>query len=193
VKDAPYQVTHLVKLRNRHLPANLLASFVKRHSRLSLNAPPAAVVMVVPFTYNFLKRPPALMPMIHRTDVDDPENDPYLTDEENPLNSQAQLGSLWELMSHRAHYHAGVSTLMKIFSGAFTKPRYAMEDFLDHTYGTLFEAEANRKIKKEPALAVQTGKGRELFPVAGAGAKGEEDKEAVRGEGDVVDELWVFA
>ncbi|EEB86934.1 hypothetical protein MPER_15939, partial [Moniliophthora perniciosa FA553] len=53
-------------LSSTHLPATLLASFVKRLARLSLTAPPAAIVMVLPFTYNILKRHPVLMPMIHR-------------------------------------------------------------------------------------------------------------------------------
>ena len=48
-----------------HLPATLLASFVKRLSRLSLFAPPAAIVMIIPFTYNILKRHPACLAMIH--------------------------------------------------------------------------------------------------------------------------------
>jgi len=56
-----------------HLPASLLASFVKRLSRLSLAAPPAAIIMIIPLTYNLLKRHPALMEMIHRTqDMDGP-------------------------------------------------------------------------------------------------------------------------
>ncbi|KAF5375700.1 hypothetical protein D9615_009364 [Tricholomella constricta] len=193
-----FRMTELF-LSSTHLPSNLLASFVKRLSRLSLTAPPAAIVMVIPFTYNVLKLHPALMSMIHRTDVDDPSNDPYLSNEENPLNTQAQLSSLWELFSHRSHYHSGVSTLVKIFSEAFTKPSYAMEDFLDHTYGTLFDTEAHRKIKKEPALAGDVRKGRKLFPVAdaaeAANAEGgeEEDEDAVGAEGDPVNELWVFA
>jgi len=54
----------------RHLPSTLLAPFVKKLSRLSLTAPPAAIVMVIPFTYNILKRHPALMVMIHRIDVE---------------------------------------------------------------------------------------------------------------------------
>ena len=49
-----------------HLPATLLASFIKRLARLSLSAPPAAIIMLIPFTYNILKRHPALMVMIHR-------------------------------------------------------------------------------------------------------------------------------
>jgi U3 small nucleolar RNA-associated protein 19 len=59
---------YLTRLRVRHLPAALLASFVKKLSRLSLTAPPAAIVIIVPFVYNILKRHPALMVMIHRVD-----------------------------------------------------------------------------------------------------------------------------
>jgi U3 small nucleolar RNA-associated protein 19 len=53
----------------RHLPAALLASFVKRLSRLSLTAPPSSIVITIPFVYNILKRHPALMCMIHRDEV----------------------------------------------------------------------------------------------------------------------------
>ncbi|KAG6813337.1 hypothetical protein H0H92_011885 [Tricholoma furcatifolium] len=180
-----------VFLSSTHLPANLLASFVKRLSRLSLSAPPAAIVMAVPFTYNILKRHPALMAMIHRSDSDDPSNDPFLSDEADPLHTQAHLSSLWELMSHQSHYHASVSTLVKIFSEAFTKPSYAMEDFLDHTYGTLFDTEANRKIKKEPPLAIDMGRNKKLFTVSLADAAQNED--VVQSNGDVINELWTFA
>ncbi|KAG5642180.1 hypothetical protein DXG03_003443 [Asterophora parasitica] len=136
-----FRMTELF-LSSTHLPSNLLASFIKRLSRLSLTAPPAAIVMVIPFTYNVLKR---------------------------------------------------VSTLVKIFSEAFTKPSYAMEDFLDHTYGTLYDAEANRKIKKEPALAMEVGKRVELFPVEHAQEEDLDDMDLVTAGGDAVGDLWVFA
>lgn len=228
-----FRMTELF-LSSTHLPANLLASFIKRLARLTLTAPPAAIVMVIPFIYNILKRHPALMAMIHRTEVEDGNNglhslphlfiflslifvlDPFLPLETNPLNTQAHLSSLWELTSHRSHYHSGVSTLVKIFSEAFTKPNYAMEDFLDHTYGTvrifctvpqstslmasvgswqLFDTEANRKIKKEPALAIEIGKLGCLFPVADAVPADAvvEEEDEIRNSGDIVNELWVFS
>jgi len=93
--------------------------------------------------------------------------------------------------------------MARIFGEAFTKPGYSMEDFLDHTYGTvrrssfvffvgalkilqLIDTEVKRKIKKEPALAMELRK--DLFPEsdapeADAGASGR----------DAVSELWVFA
>lgn len=64
-------------------------------------------------------------------------SDRFLAAEPNPTSTNALESSLWELYSHRQHYHASVSTLAKIFQEAFTRPSYAMEDFLDHTYGTV--------------------------------------------------------
>ncbi|KAI0670714.1 CBF-domain-containing protein [Trametes maxima] len=150
-----FRLTELF-LSSTHLPATLVASFVKRLSRLSLAAPPAAVVMLISFTYNMLRRHPALMAMIHRSeDVSGAECDGFDAEEANPTLTNALESSLWELYSHRQHYHAAVSTLAKILEEAFTRPSYAMEDFLDHTYGTLFDTETKRKIRKEPATALE--------------------------------------
>ncbi|KAH6902660.1 ribosome biogenesis protein Noc4 [Coprinopsis sp. MPI-PUGE-AT-0042] len=111
------------------------------------NAPPAAIIMLIPFTYNVLKKHPALMAMIHRD----------LSEDE-----------------------------------AFTKPNYSVEDFLDHGYGTLFETEVNRKIKKDPPLAMQSGRKIDLFPVAVEDV----EVEGAVGDGiggDLVSELWAFS
>ncbi|KAG1814914.1 CBF/Mak21 family-domain-containing protein [Suillus variegatus] len=177
-----FRLTELF-LSSSHLPATLLASFVKRLSRLSLNAPPAAIIMIVPFTYNILKQHPALMVMIHNnpsTNID-----PFIADEPNPNSTNALDSSLWELHSHIHHYDPAVSTIVRIFSEAFTKPGYSMEDFLDHTYGTLIETEVGRKIKREPALATELRK--DIFPMAGTANLGD----CLAGR-DAVSELWVF-
>ena len=63
--------------------------------------------------------------------------DPFDFNEPNPTLSNAIDSSLWELHTHREHYHSAVSTMAKIFGEAFTKPNYALEDFLDHTYSTV--------------------------------------------------------
>ncbi|KAF8679491.1 CBF/Mak21 family [Rhizoctonia solani] len=167
-------------LSSTHLPAAILASFIKRLARLSLTAPPAAIIMIIPFVYNVLKRHPALMVMIHRVD-DEAELDPFDEKETSPLRTNALESSLWELVSHRDHYLSSVSTLAKIFSEAFTKPSYALEDFLDHTYATLFETEAKRKLKKDPAVALEAAAN--LFPTSALG-EGQTS--------DVVSELWAF-
>ncbi|KAI0947562.1 hypothetical protein AcW1_009286 [Taiwanofungus camphoratus] len=167
-----FRLTELF-LSSTHLPVALVASFIKRLSRLSLSAPPSAIVMIIPFTYNILRRHPSLMCMIHRTEnlsevnngvyddfvVQEPAKivlDPFDMSESNPILTHALASSLWELYTHKRHYHAVVSTLVCIFEEAFTRPSYAMEDFLDHTYGTLYDNEARgRRINKQPAVSTR--------------------------------------
>jgi U3 small nucleolar RNA-associated protein 19 len=89
--------------------------------------------------------------------------------------------------------------MAKIFSEVFTKPQFGMEDFLDHGYGTvrisfdvveiadvskLFDTEAERKIRKDPALASVDDAG-VLFPSTDV----EPERRAA---GDIVGQLWAF-
>ncbi|EJT49080.1 hypothetical protein A1Q1_01729 [Trichosporon asahii var. asahii CBS 2479] len=127
------------------------------------------------------------MPMLHRLD-DGQDLDPYDATEPNPLSTKAIDGSVWELGAVRKHYLASIAVMAQVFEEQFTKPPFLLEDFLDHGYQTLFNTEAERKIKNPPALSVQLelGKPEDMpapFP-SGDGGFGE-DK-------DVVSELWAF-
>lgn len=51
---------------NRHLPAYLVAAFIKRLARLALTAPPDALLMVMPFIYNLLRRHPSCKVLVHK-------------------------------------------------------------------------------------------------------------------------------
>ncbi|ROT37256.1 nucleolar complex protein [Sodiomyces alkalinus F11] len=154
-------------LASTHLPALLVASFIKRLARLALNAPPAAIVFIVPWTYNILKRHPTCMFMLHR-ELRDPDErkrvenegfeDPFLPDEADPMETQAIDSCLWELVQLQQHYHPNVATIAKIVSEQFTKQSYNIEDFLDHSYGSLLEAEMNKNMKKAPVVEFQIPK-----------------------------------
>jgi U3 small nucleolar RNA-associated protein 19 len=133
-------------LASTHLPAVLVASFIKRLSRLTLNAPPAGIVAVVPWIYNLLKRHPTCTFMIHReirgpAEKEALENegmgDPFVADERDPMMTNAIDSSLWEIVMLQSHYHPNVATLAKIISEQFTKQAYNLEDFLDHSYGSV--------------------------------------------------------
>ena len=133
-------------LASTHLPAGLVASFIKRLSRMSLNAPPSAIVFVVPWIYNQLRRHPSCTFMIHR-ETRDPQAkrqiqeeglvDPFLPNETDPMETKAMESSLWELVQLQSHYHPNVATIAKIISEPFTKQMYNMEDFLDHSYASV--------------------------------------------------------
>ena len=135
-----------------HLPAATIASFIKRLSRLCLFAPPSAIVAIVPFIYNLLKQHPSTTFMIHRNPYPpytktktDLGVDPYDSSEADPQSTGAIDSSLWELETLQSHYHPTVASICRIVSEQFTKQHYNLEDFLDHGYGTMMDAELKKK------------------------------------------------
>ncbi|KAG7133687.1 hypothetical protein HYQ45_008116 [Verticillium longisporum] len=178
-------------LRSTHLPAVLVASFIKRLARLSLSAPPAAIVFIVPWTYNIMKRHPLCTFMMHRVLRDEEAKramedegyaDPFLPDEADPMQTHAIDSCLWEFVQLQSHYHPNVATITKIISEQFTKQSYNIEDFLDHSFGSLLEAEMSKTVKKPPVVEFQIPK-RILLP-----------NDAESGiEDSLVAKLWDFA
>ncbi|KUJ11149.1 nucleolar complex protein-like protein [Mollisia scopiformis] len=154
-------------LSSTHLPAVLVASFLKRLSRLTLNAPPSGVVVVVPWIYNLLKRHPSTTFMIHRETrgasakerlENEGMDDPFDMEEDDPMETHAIDSSLWEIVTLQSHYHPNVATLAKIISEQFTKTAYNLEDFLDHSYGSMLEAEHVKEVKKTPVIEFEIPK-----------------------------------
>ncbi|KAL9127802.1 MAG: hypothetical protein Q9217_003386 [Psora testacea] len=144
-------------LGSTHLPGALVASFIKRLSRLCLYAPPSGVVVVVPWIYNLLKGHPTCTLMIHRTpelsERDEHEQwDPFRMEEADPMETDAIESSLWEIETLQSHYHPNVATIAKIIAEQFTKHAYNIEDFLDHSYATMLDAELSKDIKKAPEI-----------------------------------------
>ncbi|KAH6691587.1 nucleolar complex protein [Plectosphaerella plurivora] len=154
-------------LASSHLPAALVASFIKKLARLSLSGPPAAVVFIIPWTYNILKHHPTCTFMIHR-EVQDPQmkqlienegmDDPFLPDVADPTETRAIDSCLWELVQLQSHWHPNVATIAKIMSEQFTKQSYNVEDFLDHSYSSLLDAEMEKEVKKAPVVEFQIPK-----------------------------------
>ncbi|KAK3694736.1 CBF/Mak21 family-domain-containing protein [Podospora appendiculata] len=148
-------------LGSSHLPAALVASFIKRLARLALNAPPSAIVVIVPWFYNIFKKHPLCTFMMHRVPRSPEEKalieregleDPFLPFEEDPMETHAIESCVWEIVQLQSHYHPNVATIAKIISEQFTKQSYSLEDFLDHSYGSLIEAEMSKNIKKAPVV-----------------------------------------
>ncbi|KAJ5124905.1 CCAAT-binding factor [Penicillium bovifimosum] len=157
-------------LSSTHLPATLVASFIKRLARLALNAPPSAIVVIVPFMYNFFKSHPTTTFMLHRS-IRDKEllaeveeqgmDDPFDPNETDPNLTDAIESSLWEIETLQSHYHPNVAAIARIISEQFTKQAYNLEDFLDHTYAGMVTAdlgEEERNLKKIPVVEYQIPK-----------------------------------
>ncbi|WWC87394.1 uncharacterized protein L201_002283 [Kwoniella dendrophila CBS 6074] len=190
------------------LSSTLIASFIKRLSRLSLTSPPAGVILILPFIYNLFKRHPGTMILIQRPDDGDDIlkisstlgkqgfNDPFNNEEKKVLKTNAINSSLWEISSLEKHYLSSISTIAKIFKEPFTKPPFNLEDFLDHGYSTLFDTESNRKIRNPPALSMSIETATvesmpKLFPSHQKQKEDQNENESVV-QGDIVSQLWVF-
>lgn len=70
----------------------------------------------------------------------------------DPMLTNAIDSSLWELHTLQDHWHPNVATLAKILGEQFTKRDYHLEDFLDHTYASLVDAELGKEMKKLPEV-----------------------------------------
>lgn len=174
-------------LASTHLPAALVASFIKRLSRLCLHAPPPGIVVVVPWIYNILKNHPTCTFMIHRTTPlqnrsSDGWGDAFLMDERDPMETHAIESSLWEIHTLQSHYHPNVAAIAKIISEQFTKQAYNVEDFLDHSYATMLDAELCKDVKRPPEVEYEIPK--RIFT--------KHDAEAGKEDGLLV-QLWQFS
>jgi U3 small nucleolar RNA-associated protein 19 len=157
-------------LASTHLPATLVASFIKRLSRLALNAPPSAIVAIVPFIYNLFKEHPTCTFMLHRVIRDEETKaeieaegmeDPFDPEDPDPEHTGAIDSSLWEIVSLQSHYHPNVASIARIISEQFTKQSYNLEDFLDYTYQGMVQAElgtGEKPLKKIPVVEYQIPK-----------------------------------
>ncbi|OQO04290.1 hypothetical protein B0A48_10901 [Cryoendolithus antarcticus] len=158
-------------LASSHLPAALIASFIKRLARLSLQAPPGAIVWIVPWTYNILRQHPSCTFMLHRTPhashliyssnpsyATEGMSDPFNAAEPDPMATHAIDSSLWEIQTLTTHYHPNVATLAKILGEQFTKREYGLEDFLDYTYVSLVEGDLGKGLKKTPVVEFEIPK-----------------------------------
>lgn len=139
-------------MSSTHLPAAMVASFIKKLARLCLNAPPSGIISCVPFIYNLLKLHPTCILLIHSKNTDVDYVDPFDIGETDPAKTNAIGSSLWEMSTLLNHYHPNVSSLVKILTQTFNKNRYNMEDFFYWDYKKLIDQEASKNLKGEIGL-----------------------------------------
>lgn len=185
-------------LSSSHLPVTLVASFIKRLARLALNAPPTAIVAIVPWMYNLFKNHPITTFMMHRAIYDaefkaalDAEgmDDPFDPDEPDPTRTDAIESSVWEIVTLQSHYHPNVAAIARIISEQFTKQAYNLEDFLDYTYQGMLQGELgteDRPFKRVPVVEYHIPK--RIFTDRGL----EEDGGIDTAPGSLMRNLWDF-
>ncbi|XP_072570057.1 nucleolar complex protein 4 homolog [Paramormyrops kingsleyae] len=140
-------------LSSSHLPVYLVAAFAKRLSRLALTAPPAALLMILPFIYNLIRRHPACRVLIHRPDApNEPFDDPYLMEEDDPALCHALDSSLWELQTLQKHYHPDVSKTATVINRPLSEQEDDISELLEFSTYELFERDLQQLQKQPVAL-----------------------------------------
>ncbi|XP_078467841.1 nucleolar complex protein 4 homolog [Lampetra planeri] len=139
-------------LSSTHLPAYLVLAFVKRLSRLSLTAPPHALLLLLPFIGNLVRRHPSSRVLLHRAaaGLADVTSDPYAMEEEDPAKSGASDSSLWEIQSLQRHYHPDVATAATALTRPLSDVEEDLSPLLELSSTELFEREVKKKIKNVP-------------------------------------------
>ncbi|XP_006901064.1 PREDICTED: nucleolar complex protein 4 homolog [Elephantulus edwardii] len=139
-------------LSSSHLPAYLVAAFAKRLSRLALTAPPEALLMVLPFICNLLRRHPACRVLVHRPGGPELDTDPYDPGEQDPAKSRAMESSLWELQALQKHYHPEVSKAASVINQALCPPEVSIAPLLELTPYEVFERDLKKKVPEPVPL-----------------------------------------
>ncbi|KAM3874526.1 nucleolar complex protein 4 homolog [Diretmus argenteus] len=151
-------------LSSSHLPVYLVAAFAKRLARLALTAPPTALLMVLPFIFNLIRRHPSCRVLIHRPSTEDePLQDPYLMDEEDPAQCHAIESSLWEIKTLQKHYHPDVVKAATLINAPLSAQEDDISELLEMTNYELMERDLKQTRTKgvplEFEIATQLLKG----------------------------------
>lgn len=149
-------------LSSTHLPVYLVAAFAKRLARLALTAPPESLLMVLPFIYNLIRRHPSCRVLIHRPSAaEEPCEDPYVMDEQDPILSHALESSLWEIKTLQTHYHPDVAKAAMKINKPLSVPEEDINGLLEITNFELMErdlkATKSIPLEFEPAQKLLQG------------------------------------
>ncbi|XP_022336832.2 nucleolar complex protein 4 homolog A-like [Crassostrea virginica] len=137
-------------LSSTHLPAAMVAAFAKRLARISLRAPASSLTITVPFIYNLINRHPNCKVLIHRETPVELQEDPYNSEEQNPVKSKAIESSLWELKTLQSHFHPDVAKKAQRIDQPLSKEEIQLGDILETSYNDLYVKETRKKVKYAP-------------------------------------------
>ncbi|XP_006640308.2 nucleolar complex protein 4 homolog [Lepisosteus oculatus] len=138
-------------LSSSHLPVYLVAAFVKRLSRLALTAPPAALLMIIPFICNLIRRHPSCRVLIHRPSAAEATcEDPYVMEETDPVLCHAMESSLWELQTLQKHYHPDVAKAAAVINKPLSELEDDLNEVLELSAYEIFERDLKAKAGPVP-------------------------------------------
>lgn len=147
-----FKIFHVL-MSSTMVPAYVVAGILKRIVRLSLAAPPAAILWVVPFAYNVLLNHPSCRILIHR-EVPEGWVDPYNPEDPCLATCRAIESSLWEISCLETHVWPRIAKLPTVFREKFTRPPYNLDSIAEEIDGVVIshfsEEELSHRWSRRP-------------------------------------------
>lgn len=143
-------------LSSTHLPAYLVASFVKKLARIALFTPATDQEMLLVFIRNLLIRHPSSRILIHRKNDKEVarsfNTDPFDYNETDPSKSNAMKSCLWELNTLKSHYSSVVLKSVALFKKQFPNLEQDVADYFDCEFEEVFHSKMNENSDNLPPV-----------------------------------------
>lgn len=135
-------------MSSTHLPAYLVAAFIKRASRIALTAPIDALVILIPFIGNMLIRHQSLLDTLVNSDHSKGlSKDPFNNTEPDPVKTLAIESSLWELKTLQNHWHPKISSAASFINKQLPTMEFDLSDLLETTFDEMLEETMELEVK----------------------------------------------
>ncbi|KAI5748333.1 hypothetical protein M8J77_024460 [Diaphorina citri] len=141
-----FYLTDLLMM-STHLPEGLVASFVKRLSRLCLTAPPQDIAIMIYLIGNLVLRHKGLTILFQNSDATMLEDDPFDAKQEDPYHTNALKSSLWEIKMLQNHPLYTVNVPARFINNPLPNVEWDLGNYLEVTYDEIFNKEFKKKQK----------------------------------------------
>lgn len=135
-------------MMSTHLPETLVASFIKRLSRLSLTAPPQDIAIMIYLIGNLVIRHKGLTILFQNNDEAKLENDPFDNKQKDPYKTNALKSSLWEIKILQNHPLYTVNVPARFINNPLPNVEWDLGNYLEVTYDEIFHKEFKKKQKE---------------------------------------------
>ena len=127
-----------VFLSSTNLPAYVVASFVKKFSRLALIASVETLLPLLPLIANCLIRHPNLMELFNSAGQTT-ATDPFEFEQTDLRKTRALESSLWELKALQTHWDRRVREQARFINYTLPKDEFDLSDLLELDFPALVE------------------------------------------------------
>lgn len=153
-----------VFLTSTHISAHIVASFIKRLSRIALTASCDAILILLPFIGNLLIRNPSLISMIRNTKSATLECDPFDNSVEDPENTNAINSCLWEIKTLQNHFHPQVAKTALFINEELPNREWDLSELLETSFEDIIESSL-KQLSKENELTFDKSNTEQLLTI----------------------------